>query len=313
MIAIVYGPNLADQSRGQFCVHADGCGHDAPLDLGSCPASGWSIEVASRAQLVLDVYGDQLREGSGYEECREDIWFAVCCHALPEGDAEQLMADLAEEHEADLAHLGPQDRTEYELDRDAEIADRLDRERQADAESAREAELASEADADLEAGLVDATWDGPDVEAAREGVLELAQRMGELSALMATGMEASFNAYSAGLSSLWSMVRAGRAQVRDLAGDGIMGQGIDIGSMPGVLALDGESPEPLLAVLHSASDYTLYQHAQRSVLGFAMRLDLDIGRPLGMGDRVHREFADAHRIMRDTLRAEGIAEEAPDA
>ena len=100
MMVTIYGPNLQDQSRGSFRVHRDGCGHDAPLSLGGLPAHGWAIDASSKAAATLAVYADQIAEGSGYRECRDDLFFEVCCQgvpAFPEGDAEAELREVLEE------------------------------------------------------------------------------------------------------------------------------------------------------------------------------------------------------------------------
>jgi hypothetical protein len=80
----VYGPNLVDQSKGQFHVHAAGCS-SVPAGFAG-PQEPWSLlNAESQKQVTTDVYppGD-----FGYnpdEEWRDycDIWFAPCVD-LPE-------------------------------------------------------------------------------------------------------------------------------------------------------------------------------------------------------------------------------------
>lgn len=99
MMVVIYGPNLADQSRGSFHVHADGCGHAAPLGLAGLASEGWAIGAESKAEAVLAIYSDQIHEGASYQSCRDDVFFDVCCMTgtLPEGDAEALLGDMHEE------------------------------------------------------------------------------------------------------------------------------------------------------------------------------------------------------------------------
>lgn len=84
----ICGPNLRDQSKGQFHVHSADCrdlrlyGPDAAL-RGEVP---WFADVTDRAGAVYEVYADQIGEGSPYDACRQDLHFAPCLADLPEGD-----------------------------------------------------------------------------------------------------------------------------------------------------------------------------------------------------------------------------------
>lgn len=81
----IVGPNLWDQSKGQFRIHRAGCGHiDRMKRRDSAYEDGWSVEAESRRQVVEAVYGDQMSEGASYESCRADLYFEPCLADLPE-------------------------------------------------------------------------------------------------------------------------------------------------------------------------------------------------------------------------------------
>jgi hypothetical protein len=82
MMVTVCGPNLRDQSKGQFHVHAEGC---ADLLRSREPEyrNGWTIEASTRDQVGDDIYADMIAEGSmesgeGTSEC----YFFPCCSSL---------------------------------------------------------------------------------------------------------------------------------------------------------------------------------------------------------------------------------------
>lgn len=85
MRVTICGPNLMDQSKGSFHIHAAGC---ADLRRGARREpeyeNGWTIEANTKRTVVMAVYADQIGEGSTYEACREDLHFMDCCAALPE-------------------------------------------------------------------------------------------------------------------------------------------------------------------------------------------------------------------------------------
>jgi hypothetical protein len=58
MRVTIVGPNLRDQSKGTFHVHAEGCA-DIARNARRDPAyaDGWTVEVASQDDVVLEVYG----------------------------------------------------------------------------------------------------------------------------------------------------------------------------------------------------------------------------------------------------------------
>jgi hypothetical protein len=101
----VCGPNLFDQSKGTFHVHADGCqdlrkygpeykGKDAKGgDLNG--NRGMLIEDATFDKVVTETYADQIAEDplGDWEDYFRDFWFAPCCYdALLES---QRQADTA--------------------------------------------------------------------------------------------------------------------------------------------------------------------------------------------------------------------------
>lgn len=58
----IFGPNLNDQSKGQFHVHAEGCAHGRNYGrrgrLGG--ERGWTVEVGTKLAVCAAVYADHL-------------------------------------------------------------------------------------------------------------------------------------------------------------------------------------------------------------------------------------------------------------
>jgi hypothetical protein len=80
MIVTIVGPNLPDQSKGTFHVHAILC-----MDLDKYPGVNLgrdSVDVASRREAAEYVYplGDFEWDDDYYID---DLWFAPCCADLP--------------------------------------------------------------------------------------------------------------------------------------------------------------------------------------------------------------------------------------
>lgn len=82
----IFGPNLHDESKGSFHVHAADCTDRAnygPAGRYGGEYGAWVLDAASKRDVVEHVYDAQLAEGSDYESCSDDIWFAPCLQ-LPE-------------------------------------------------------------------------------------------------------------------------------------------------------------------------------------------------------------------------------------
>lgn len=80
MKVTICGPNLRDQTRGQFHVHKAGC---LNLKRGEPIAyeSGWEIEVSNRTELCDAVYDPgEFNCKSG--EYMDDFYFFPCVAAL---------------------------------------------------------------------------------------------------------------------------------------------------------------------------------------------------------------------------------------
>ena len=58
----IIGPNLPDQSKGQFHVHAAGCRDGKRLEALAGPYAGWVAECVDRSQVVVNVYADIIDE-----------------------------------------------------------------------------------------------------------------------------------------------------------------------------------------------------------------------------------------------------------
>lgn len=78
----IYGPNLIDQTKGQFVVHAAGCADCKKLDRQVSPDSPKHLEEHADALSVSrSIYADMIDEGSmAAEDGLADIWFAPCVH-----------------------------------------------------------------------------------------------------------------------------------------------------------------------------------------------------------------------------------------
>ena len=85
MRVTICGPNLRDQSKGQFHVHAEGC---ADLRRGAIREPeyrhGWTIDATSREQVADEVYADIIDENPGTTagDYVSDFHFFPCCADL---------------------------------------------------------------------------------------------------------------------------------------------------------------------------------------------------------------------------------------
>jgi hypothetical protein len=82
MRVTIHGPNLADQSKGQFHVHAAECSDNARVGYlfgGDPMAEGWTIDAASIREIVEAVYADQIAESEDdWQAYWDDFHFAPC-------------------------------------------------------------------------------------------------------------------------------------------------------------------------------------------------------------------------------------------
>lgn len=89
MRVTICGPNLRDQSKGDFHVHAAGC---ADLRRGAAREPeyrhGWTIDASSRESVAGEVYADIIAEnpGSTAADYVETMHFFPCCGELPMND-----------------------------------------------------------------------------------------------------------------------------------------------------------------------------------------------------------------------------------
>lgn len=84
MNVTIVGPNLRDQSQGQFHVHATGCGdlRQPKYDTGEPPMV---VDVESQEQVAEYVYADIIDEnpdGGGPEAYVSEFHFAPCTRGL---------------------------------------------------------------------------------------------------------------------------------------------------------------------------------------------------------------------------------------
>lgn len=71
----IFGPNLTDQSKGQFVVHAADCADCKKLK----GEYVWTLTAASRGEVACDVYSDMIKYGPMTEaDALGDIHFAPC-------------------------------------------------------------------------------------------------------------------------------------------------------------------------------------------------------------------------------------------
>jgi hypothetical protein len=86
---LIVGPNLQDQSKGSFVVHAVGCADLKRLARREPEvAFGWQIDAATTDEIVESIYSDIMAEHEGDEWAtvaayRSDVHIAPCVH-LPQ-------------------------------------------------------------------------------------------------------------------------------------------------------------------------------------------------------------------------------------
>lgn len=76
----LYGPNLQNQSKGQFHAHATGCAHCGRPEYRGAPMH--QMEATSCKAVVEEVYGDCINEAEDPAQelanCAGDVYFAPC-------------------------------------------------------------------------------------------------------------------------------------------------------------------------------------------------------------------------------------------
>lgn len=82
MRVTIHGPNLLDQSKGQFHVHAEDCRDNEREIMRNGSERPWTVEVATRRDAVYAIYADQISEGASYASCHSDLHFHPCCRYL---------------------------------------------------------------------------------------------------------------------------------------------------------------------------------------------------------------------------------------
>lgn len=102
MDVVICGPNLRDQSKGTFHVHAAGCS-DLKRMARNEPEyrNGWKVAVNDVKSVIVDVYADQMREADeesqqDWESYVDDFHFFPCCDSLPHDADEATKAKVAE-------------------------------------------------------------------------------------------------------------------------------------------------------------------------------------------------------------------------
>lgn len=90
MRVFIAGPNLRDQSKGSFHVHAEGCADIAKMKRRD-PAyrDGYVIDAVDRIEVAEDVYDNGIMTaGETGRDYLFDFHFFPCCDALPTDDSE---------------------------------------------------------------------------------------------------------------------------------------------------------------------------------------------------------------------------------
>jgi hypothetical protein len=83
----IHGPNLADQSKGDFRVHLADCRDNARVKyLFVGVPDMWTIKVHNRCQVIEAIYPDQLAEGASFDSCYSTVYFEPCLADLPVGE-----------------------------------------------------------------------------------------------------------------------------------------------------------------------------------------------------------------------------------
>jgi hypothetical protein len=81
---VVVGPNLRDQSKGQFHVHAEGCADLKRDPLLRHEDQSYIFPAASVREVAEDVYADIIAENEDedIDAYIDDFHFAPCCASL---------------------------------------------------------------------------------------------------------------------------------------------------------------------------------------------------------------------------------------
>lgn len=89
MQVTIHGPNLIDQSKGTFHVHAAGCRDNQREVRTNGSDHPWTLEVDSAQAIVEEVYSDHMAEReagdpyAGWEPYLSDFAFFPCVKGLP--------------------------------------------------------------------------------------------------------------------------------------------------------------------------------------------------------------------------------------
>jgi hypothetical protein len=85
MQVTIHGPNLFDQSKGDFHVHAADCADNAKEVKHNGSVSPWIIEASSIEDIVRGIYADFIdgNDRDPWESFSGDVHFAPCVKHLP--------------------------------------------------------------------------------------------------------------------------------------------------------------------------------------------------------------------------------------
>ena len=80
----IHGPNLEDQSKGQYVIHATSCRDNAKVrHFAGGQVEPFTFDAQSREQCALEVYEDQIEGGEcDIETALADLHFCPCCKKL---------------------------------------------------------------------------------------------------------------------------------------------------------------------------------------------------------------------------------------
>lgn len=70
----IFGPNLCDQSKGQFVVHAAGCADCKKFSREYCSTADYETQES----VVRDIFSDIIAEGTNPDDVSHEVWFAPC-------------------------------------------------------------------------------------------------------------------------------------------------------------------------------------------------------------------------------------------
>ena len=126
----IHGPNLADQSRGQFIVHAADSPDNATVKhFGGERVDPFTFDATSREQCALAIYEDQIESGEcDIETALADIHFGPSCDDLQTAESASPIRTAIEPQKQDAIDRAEQFARQKIADHDSSGGFRLDEE-----------------------------------------------------------------------------------------------------------------------------------------------------------------------------------------